>query len=218
VAFNDFWRFNAQTRTWTEFSKGPSERFGHCLEWDQGRNQLILFGGITRSAYLNDLWTYSINSDQWQQVTPAGNSTPPGRYNLACAFNTQLTTIHVHGGEGRQFYQDLWQFDFSSNSWTLMDAGNSNVRRSEHSIRYSKSLDSLLLFLGFNTQTSTFNNAIYQYSFSNPSAGWTLFQASGSQLPSARAQFSIGFNPQTGEYFVFGGKSGAPIYSTNISS
>jgi hypothetical protein len=219
VYFNDIWRFNVQTRTWTQLAVGPSERFRHCLEWDQGRNRLIMFGGIPRFATpLNDLWTFSIKSNQWQQVTPAGNSIPPGRYNHACAFNTQLTTFYFQGGWGQQSYQDLWQFDFTSNRWTLVDAGNSNVNRNRHSMQYSKSLNSLLLFFGMDTQTSTLATTVYQFSFNNPSIGWTLFQASGSQMPPARAQFSIGFNPQTGEYFVFGGENGATYYSTNISS
>jgi hypothetical protein len=189
------------------------------LEWDQSRNQLILFGGWKGSATpLNDLWTYSINSNQWQQVTPpGGNSIPPGRMSHACAFNTQQSTFYSQGGQGQQFYQDLWQFDFSSNSWTLIDTGNSNVRRYRHSLRYSKSLNSLLLFLGLNTQISTSTNTIYQYSFNNQPAGWTLFQASGLQIPPARGYFSTGFKPQAGEYFAFGGINGAANYSTNIS-
>jgi hypothetical protein len=218
VAVNDFWRLNAQTRTWTQLAVGPSERGYHCLEWDQRRNQLILFGGYTGSDYFNDLWTYSIEADQWRQVTPVGNSIPGARYNHACAFNTQLSTFYFQGGWGSQFYQDLWQFDFKSNSWTLMDAGNANVQRYGHSIRYSKSLNSLLLFLGFYTQTSILTNTIYQFAFSNPSTGWTLFQVSGSQMRSARGYFSTGFNPQTGEYFVFGGWNGATYYSTYSSS
>jgi hypothetical protein len=214
----DFYHFNAQTSIWSPLSGGPSGRKYHSLEWDQGRNRLILFGGTIGSAYLNDLWTYSIERDQWQPVNPVGTSEPPERYLHACAINTQSLTFHVQGGLGFQSHQDLWQFNFTSNIWTLLNAGDSNVLRSRHSMQYSTSLNSLLVFFGDNQLPDSFPDTIYQFSFNNPSAGWTLFQVSGSQLPSARESFSTGFDPQTGEYFVFGGKIGATFLSTYNSS
>jgi hypothetical protein len=217
VNLNDFWRFNVQTRNGIQLAKGPSERYDHCLEWDQGRNQLILFGGAPGSINPNELFTYSIKNDQWQQVIPVGTLIPPGRAAHTCASNTQSSTVYVHGGLGSQQLQDLWQFNFTSSIWTMMDAGNSNVQRHGHSMRFLKSLNSLLVFYGYNQPTRSYPNTIYQYSFSNPSAGWTLFQASSTQMPSARAYFSTGFNPQTEEYFVFGGSNGNNL-STNISA
>jgi hypothetical protein len=210
----DFWRFNGQTRNWTSLATGPAARWFHCLEWNQGSNQLILFGGVV-SARFDDLWSYSIESDQWQLVTPVGSSVPAGRFDHACTFNTQLSTFHVHGGWGLQNYQDLWQFNFTSNIWTLISSGDSNVVRARHSMRYSRSLNSLILIHGFNSITNSFTNTIYQYSFNNESVGWTLFQVSGSQ-PSGRGQYSTGFNPQTGEYFMFGGYNGTEFFSIHI--
>ena len=208
----DFWGFNAQTRNWTSLAEGPSVRYRHCMEWDQGRDQLILFGGISISGNFNDLWTYSIKSDRWQSVTEtrAGASIPAERHSHACAFNTQLSTFHIQGGRQAHMLiqQDMWQFNFTSNNWTLLDTGNSNVERFSHSMRYSKSLNSHLLFFG-RQQTNSYSNTIYQYSFNNPSAGWLLFQVSRSHMLSMRGYFSDGFNRQTGEYFVFGG------YNTN---
>jgi N-acetylneuraminic acid mutarotase len=192
----------------------------HCLEWDQGRNQLIMFGGYTISSNFNDLWTYSIESAQWQQVTPAGTSLPGGRSYHACAFDTQSSTFHVQGGQQRQSqpqtYQDLWRFDFTASDWALINSGNSNVRKFRHSMQYSKSLNSLLLFGGYDDFSQIPTKTIHQFSFNNQLAGWTLFQDSGSQMPSQRTSFSAGFNPLTGEYIVFGGSSGFEFLSTSI--
>jgi hypothetical protein len=213
VNFNDFWRFNAQTRTWTQLAKGPSARRGHCLEWDQGREQLILFGGDSGIglAFFNDLWTYLIKSDLWQQATPVRISIPAARSFHACAFNTQSSTFLIQGGWASQFYQDLRQFDFQSNSWTLINAGNLDVNLFGHSMRYSKSLNSLWVFFG--QVDFLFKNTIYQYSFNNPSAGWTLLRVRTSQMPSAKSAFSTGYNTLNGEYYVFGGYNG----STSLS-
>jgi hypothetical protein len=130
--------------------------------------------------------------------------------------------FYVQGGVGSQSrsFQDLWQFDFTSNSWSLVNAGDSNVHRFGHSMRFSNSLNSLLLFCGVNFFTKFYTNTIYQYSFNNQSAVWTLFQVVGSLVPSERREFSTGFNPQTGEYFVFGGNNGnsAPLQFSIYSS
>jgi hypothetical protein len=212
---NDFWSFNSQTRNWTQLARGPEARWAHCIEWDEGRNQLLLFSGTSWTAILNDLWTYSIKFDQWELVTPVGTPIPDGRKSHACALNTQTSTFFAQGGTGLQANhgQELWQFNLTSNNWTLIDAGNFNVNRLGHSMRFSKSLNSLLLFFGRNQLSSSNLNTIYQYSFNNTSAGWTLFQVFGSQIPSRRAFISSGFNPLTGEYLVFGGLFGNTDYS-----
>jgi hypothetical protein len=212
---NDLWRFNTQTRNWDALAKGATARCYHCLEWDQERDQLILFGGVIGlgPTYWNDLWTYSIKSDQWQEVTPDGTSIPSGRYSHACAFNTRSLNFHVHGGVDTQYYQDLWQFNFVLNIWTLINAGNSNVQRFGHSMRYSKSLNSLLIFFGRFQLTDLHINSIYEFSFHTPSVGWMLFQVSGSQMLSGRRVSSTGFNLQSGEYLVLGGFDGASYLS-----
>jgi hypothetical protein len=214
----DFWRFNGQTRTWNALDTGPAVRWLHCIEYDQRRDQLVLFGGTNSSVKMNDLWTYSIKSERWLMVTPVGTSTPAARIDHACAFNTQSSMFHVHGGWGSQTYQDLWHLDFISNSWTLINLGDSNVLRIGHSMLYSKSLNSFFLIHGFNVFTNSFTNTAYQYSFKNQSAGWTLFEIRGSQrIPSIRGYYSTGFNNQSGEHYVFGGFDGTTYFSIYIS-
>jgi hypothetical protein len=211
---NDFWRFNAQTRNWAQLSTGSSGRGYHCLEWDQGRDQLILFGGYTGSVVFDDLWTYSIGLNQWRPETPVGTSKAGPRYYHACAFNTQSSTFHVQGGAGVDLYQDLWQFNFTSNRWTLNSVGDSNVQRYGHSLQYSKSLNSFLVVYGRNDFSNSYPNTIYQFSLNNQSASWTLFQVRGSQIPSTRKCFSTGFNYLNGEYYVFGGGNGNEFSKT----
>lgn len=205
------------TRSWTQLSSGPSGRAAHCLESNPANNQLILFGGSTASAMLNDLWTFSIESNQWQEITPVDTSKPSVRVFHACALNPQLGILYAQGGmTGPEYLQDLWQFDFPSRRWSMINSGNGNVLLRSHSMRYSDAMKSLYVFFGINQSTGTgvYTSRMYRLSVSTSSSTWSPIQFVGIRIPSIRALFSTGFNPQTGEYFVFGGGNGFTYLST----
>lgn len=60
---NDMWRF--QNGRWTQIAiaNGPSQRSRFALAYDEARNQLVLFGGMTSSlgSRIGDTWVYGRN-------------------------------------------------------------------------------------------------------------------------------------------------------------
>ncbi len=104
-------------------------------------------------------------------------------------------------------YQHLWQYNFTQMQLTLIDAGNIQIYG--HSMKSFPSLNSLLIFFGYRMSSPrTFSNSIYQYSFDSPCNGWNIVSVKG-VLPAGREYISDGYNPVTGEYFLFGGDSTA---------
>lgn len=92
----------------------PEARYGHSLvTLPDGR--VVMFGGQGEN---NTLFNYlNFFRDTWTPPVTPGTEPPPERKNhSAWAIDDKM---YVYGGAGySQFYDDLWSYDFSQNSWT----------------------------------------------------------------------------------------------------
>jgi N-acetylneuraminic acid mutarotase len=152
---NDLWRFNPTTMQWT-WMKGsnvvdqngvygtlnvpaasnvPGSRHGFAM-WADASGYLFIFGGNALDAsnssadYMNDLWRYSIASNQWTwikgsntqlqgatygvQGTPAPANTPGARYTQV-SWVDNANNLWLFGGNGFDGssygeQDDLWKF------------------------------------------------------------------------------------------------------------
>lgn len=105
-------------------SSSPVPRRGHAavLRDDTELPQMILFGGRTETAYLNDLWILDISSGEWQEIEAApGTMLPaPRDHHNMVFYNGQLV---VFGGRYGPTYaasrplNDLWLFNFKTMKW-----------------------------------------------------------------------------------------------------
>ena len=166
---NDLWRYNPSTNEWTWMhganfiddpgiygTKGvsaagntPGARHGSGAAFDNIGN-LWLFGGYGNDATssqgnLNDLWKYSISTNQWvwmsgtNLINQYGNygtltvasptNNPGGREFPACWFDNN-NNIWLYGGGGfsaappQGHLGDLWKYSVTGNTWTWMKGFN----------------------------------------------------------------------------------------------
>ena len=86
--------------------------------FDEETERLLIFGGgqLTSnfSSFIpfNDLFTYDLKSNTWEQITPA-NSPPPARLFHSSAFDAKRRRLYIFGGGGATafqgpFYNDMW--------------------------------------------------------------------------------------------------------------
>jgi hypothetical protein len=125
----------------------PAGRWGAVTWTDPGTGNLMLFGGQDGSlAFLNDLWSYTIATKTWTQLTPLGGGNVPGHYgapgdalNLpggrwgASARLDASGTVWLFGGFGcdstggssscsNLLLNDLWKY--SGGAWTWVSGAN----------------------------------------------------------------------------------------------
>jgi hypothetical protein len=123
----------------------PSAREQHAMASDG--TDVYLFGGMTDSALVNDLWRFDGTS--WTQLSPSG--TPPSpRLGMAMDYGTVRGTemLVVHGGDdGSGTLDDTWAYDPSGNTWTELmpvqdDAGDPDIpsARAGHSFNFRTSV------------------------------------------------------------------------------
>jgi hypothetical protein len=94
------------TPTWTQLSPAagaaPDARAFHSSVYDPGSNRTIIFGGITNTTYVNDVWVLTNanglgGAPTWTQQQPTGGPPTP-RYLHSAVFNLSTDRMTVFGG------------------------------------------------------------------------------------------------------------------------
>jgi hypothetical protein len=121
--------------TWTTLKANgavgnPSGRSGAAMVYDSANNRLIITSGYTGSAYLSDVWQYSIASGTFSQITPTG--TTPGLRELPSAgydsVNQRLILMAGWQGSATNARNDVVQLSLTpgSEAWTQIKSNDLN--------------------------------------------------------------------------------------------
>ncbi len=125
----------------------PGCRVETSCTWTDNSGNLWLFGGALSgpgSCY-NDLWKYTIATNQWTWIKGANTFNQPGTYGiqgLSAPANTPGArwcyaswkdnngNLWLFGGVeaasivGMNYFNDLWKFDITTSQWTWMKGSN----------------------------------------------------------------------------------------------
>jgi N-acetylneuraminic acid mutarotase len=169
--YNDLWEFNLTTVQWvwmggsnTTDEPGVYGSLGkpattnipgsreYAVSWTDSKGNFWLFGGygfdsVGMLGYLNDLWEFSISTNQWTWVGGTdlayGNgvygtlgasavANVPGSRSGSVAWTDNNGNLWLFGGYGVAsnggvgYLNDLWQFNTFTGDWTWM-AGSSTL-------------------------------------------------------------------------------------------
>lgn len=146
---DDFYSFNFETNEWQEVEVLSEEKPG-CREnngvviGDDSR--VYLFGGYNGTSWLNDLWMFDIETQRWtciqESSDPRADDTQsalgdimPVRINADGVRGRvpsrrfgYVSVVHNHkfvlfgGFDGTRWLNDMYEFDFSTNTWTEISA------------------------------------------------------------------------------------------------
>ena len=115
---NDTWALALASPAWTHLAPGgtlPSARYGHSAIYDPTRDRMIVYGGATASAYLNEAWSLAPGgSPTWAQLAPA--LTPPlGRHRNCAIYDPNMDRMIVYGGvNASTYFGDLWDLKWAA--------------------------------------------------------------------------------------------------------
>jgi len=116
------WIFNSNTISWTE-TKGtlPPNRAYHTAVTDPSNSFVHLFGGVgSNGKLLNDMWSYDINKNIWNNVVSENTNAPASRKGHAMWLVDEF--IYIYGGDNNQtVYNDFWAFNLNTNIWNEIE-------------------------------------------------------------------------------------------------
>jgi Galactose oxidase, central domain len=103
----------------------PAARSAPILEFDEARQQLILYGGRNGSTYFDDTWSW--DGQTWTRLATSG---PGGRAFATAAYDTDRQRIVLYGGLGAQgTLDDTWEWD--GTAWSRVATTGPGVRQHE---------------------------------------------------------------------------------------
>jgi len=95
---------------WTELKPplDPGPRYQHAMAFDSARNRIVLFGGRTKQAVLNDTWEF--DGLHWTQMNPA--NPPPGiSLDPKMAYDSRRKTMVMIRLESATNPMVVWEYD-----------------------------------------------------------------------------------------------------------
>jgi uncharacterized protein (TIGR03437 family) len=125
----------------------PEARIDGTIAYDPVARDLYLFGG-DGARIKNDLWAYSIDRQQWREVT--ARNPPPARFGHTLIFDPARRRLMLFGGEASGFFNDTWAFDIATAQWELVNSGTDGPsRRYGHSGVYDAPRHRMIISHGF---------------------------------------------------------------------
>jgi N-acetylneuraminic acid mutarotase len=134
---SETWGYNYSSNLWKIFdpSQKPIARYWHDAVFDVTGESMVLFGGDDEGAgrARNDVWTFSLDSEQWTEEFPENQPIP--RSNHAMVYDSLNQRTLLFGGLGNDYsdsYSDTWAYDSSTNNWTdLLKIDDSEISSTE---------------------------------------------------------------------------------------
>ncbi len=158
----------APTWVWRKVSpEGPRPpgRVDHTLTWDPVHQEVVLFGGWSEDAVLNDLWAW--NGERWRRLhdnDAPGAPTPRIRH--AAAYDAKRRVLVVQGGlatrttprqgernqhgDRDQPVADLWEWDGRAwrSTYERAHMASGHAARQRHVMAYHGARELVVLFGG----------------------------------------------------------------------
>ena len=199
---NDTWTYTYDTNTWTNKNPvlAPSIREAHGMVYDSESDRIILFGGNGAGPLrFNDTWAYDIESNTWEEMSPA--IAPSQRYFPGMAYDEESDRVILFGGaiQGGMM-SDTWAYDYNTDTWVELSPGTNPVGRRAHSMTYDNESDTIVLFGGSDSGNSPLDDIWY---FDFNSVSWERIYPS--HQPSARLRHSMVYDSESDVIISFGG-------------
>ncbi|MEO5675374.1 MAG: kelch repeat-containing protein [Chitinophagales bacterium] len=123
-------------------SNYPPGRGSYC-NWKDSAGNFYFFGGYNLSKCWNDMWQYDWHNNVFTWISgpssanglgtygtlgiPDINNIPPARYENRCFWQDHCGGFWLWGGAhtGGSVFNDLWNYNPSSNEWTWVSGENS---------------------------------------------------------------------------------------------
>ncbi|MCA8963806.1 MAG: hypothetical protein H6838_18895 [Planctomycetes bacterium] len=178
----------------------PLERSGALLAYDLPNTRVLLFGG----NWSNEFW--ALDNGAWTQLTPA--TLPSPRARAALAVDTLLGNVLLYGGDdgnNRLANDETWVYD--GTDWSLATTLLSPGGLARHSMAFDLVRQTTVLFGGRHDSWVPTQLRNETWEFAN--GAWS--QAFPTNVPPARGDAAMCYQPALGQVLMFGGHDGNDV-------
>jgi len=129
--YDDLWEYDPATQEWTELASCTCRGRNHPVFVAQAGR---IFVGLGNGPFdLNDFWSYDIASDSWSRMPSLPG---PGRHH-PFHFAAGGKVYAGMGHSGNSYYDDWFEFDPATDTWTELDQHPSGPRVAGQEFSYN---------------------------------------------------------------------------------
>lgn len=167
---------------------------------------LYIFGGWDGASYLNDLFSFDLESCVWTRLTGFALAPSVRCYHTCVAFGDSL---YVFGGTGVRHLNDVWRYCVPRNQWSkIKPQGRGKPRRRYAHTAVMCPEAKMVVFGGCQARIAKFFDV---HVFDCGTHLWTRFNPVNA--PSPRSSHSACLDAKRGTMIVFGGYDGHARFS-----
>ncbi len=181
---------------WTPLvAPAPTPRSDLALAFDPMRGELLVLGGWSGSADLDEKWTF--DGVAWQLRTPATSPGPISSHRLA--FDAVLGEVLAFGGwNGTSFLAGTWTWN--GTTWTQRTPATSPPARYAHMLAADTARNRIVLFGGYCGSGCALDDT-WEWD------GVTWYLQQPSVRPTGRYSAGMVFDQRRGVTMLFGGRT-----------
>ena len=203
--FGDTWAFS-KAKGWTQLTPAvsPPPLQGASLAYDPTTKTVMLFGGglthIGESpSESNQTWTW--DGVTWtQQFPPVSPTARSWNATNGMVFDSRLGKVLLFGGGGTTNFNDTWEWDGESKTWTQRFPANSPSPRTA-TLAYDETTNEVVFFGGNTSGVAYGDTWIYN--------GVDWVQQQPATVPQTRTDNGLAFDPILKRVVLFGGLAGS---------
>ena len=92
----------------------------HTVNVNPETKSLIIYGGASGKELNRHIYSFDVQTKEIKNLTEnlGEDDTPPPRQDHAAVFYNNALYIYGGLGQDNKIYDDMWKYEFSSNSWT----------------------------------------------------------------------------------------------------
>jgi len=200
-------------------SPKPAERTFTGGIYDPVRDQFVVFAGgqLGLSLVNNTIWSLDCVTDTWTDITPSGGDAPAPRASAVTVYDPIAERMIVFSGNNlTTSYNDLWEFDLITHTWSeIIPLNTPPSPRTTSCGIFDTQENRILIFGGFKDGIFLPEDLDELWEFSFYTLEWTNITPSGSK-PSPRSYSSAIYDSKHHRMVIFGGYEGALIGYTEF--
>ncbi len=204
-ALTDTWEYDPSTQIWTDTSPplSPGQMTSYAMTYDSTAGVSILANqDFVTSTF--ETWSYEASLNTWMPMSPP--TSPPKRTSHSLSYMPSIGRTVLFGGMDvpSTYYEDVWEYDFGTNSWAQTSPGAGPSVRFSHSAAY-RNWDGSMVVYGGRDDVGGYPTETWRYEYYLGSERWQqLFIVSD---PGPRHSTSLAYDPLHNKTIVFGGNS-----------
>ncbi|OMJ66280.1 hypothetical protein SteCoe_36929 [Stentor coeruleus] len=138
----------------------PSGRIGSSIAFIPSKNALFIFGGSLQTTYYDELWSFQLEYNIWEEVLLSTDSSPSPRIYFGSFVSALSDRFYIFGGNSYQgLKNDFWEFDHINFKWTYLDTINPPSARHAFSFTsFVKDGNEIFVIFGGESKSRVENN------------------------------------------------------------